>query len=105
MKVIKYLIDEYGEEGFVDWWLSPHTKGELTAVRKAAGLSGPPSGLSGKADSMHFGAMVLGAITGYLVKCLALMIRKPGKRLSKVAHAIKKSAGKWKPSIKKLLKI
>lgn len=64
MKVIKYLIDEYGEEGFVDWWLSPHTKGELTAVRKAAGLSGPPSGLSGKADSMHFGAMVLGDKTG-----------------------------------------
>lgn len=64
MKVIKYLIDEYGEEGFVDWWLSPHTKGELTAVRKAAGLSGPPSGLSGTADSMHFGAMVLGDKTG-----------------------------------------
>lgn len=64
MKVIRYLIDEYGEEGFVDWWLSPHTKGELTAVRKAAGLSGPPSGLSGTADSMHFGAMVLGDKTG-----------------------------------------
>lgn len=64
MKVINYLIDKYGEEGFVDWWLSPHTKGELTAVRKAAGLSGPPSGLSGKADSMHFGAMVLGDKTG-----------------------------------------
>lgn len=64
MKVINYLIDEYGEEGFVDWWLSPHTKGELTAVRKAAGLSGPPSGVSGTADSMHLGAMVLGDKTG-----------------------------------------
>ena len=64
MQVINYLIDEYGEEGFVDWWLSPHTKGELTAVRKAAGLSGGPVGLSGKADSMHFGAMVLGDKTG-----------------------------------------
>lgn len=64
MKVIAHLIKKYGEDGFADWWLSPHTKGELTAIRKAAGLSGPPSGVSGKADSIHLGAMVLGDKTG-----------------------------------------
>jgi hypothetical protein len=64
MKVIDRLITDLGEEGFADWWLSPHTLGELTAVRKAAGLSGAPSGLSGGKNSMHLGAMVLGDKTG-----------------------------------------
>ena len=64
MQVIAHLIGKYGEDGFADWWLSPHSKGELTAIRKEAGLSGPPSGVSGKADSVHLGAMVLGDKTG-----------------------------------------
>ena len=64
MKVISHLIDELGPEGFADWWLSPHTLKELTDVRKAAGLSGGPSGLSGGKDSVHLGAMVLGDKTG-----------------------------------------
>lgn len=64
MKVIDKLITDLGKEGFADWWLSPHTLGELTAVRKAAGLSGGPSGLSGGKDSMHLGAMILGDKTG-----------------------------------------
>ena len=64
MKVIAHLIDTKGPEGFADWWLSPHTLKELTDVRKAAGLSGGPSGLSGGKDSLHLGAMVLGDKTG-----------------------------------------
>jgi len=64
MKVIAHLIDTKGPEGFADWWLSPHTLEELTNVRKAAGLSGGPSGLSGGKDSLHLGAMVLGDKTG-----------------------------------------
>ena len=64
MKVIDRLITDLGEQGFADWWLSPHTLGELTAVRKAAGLSGAPSGLSGGKNSMHLGAMILGDKTG-----------------------------------------
>jgi len=64
MKIISHLIEKLGEDGFADWWLSPHTKGELTAIRRAVGLSGGPSGVSGKADSIHLGAMVLGDKTG-----------------------------------------
>jgi hypothetical protein len=64
MKVISYLIDTKGPEGFADWWLSPHTLGELTAVRKAAGLSSGPVGVGGGKDSVHLGAMVLGDKTG-----------------------------------------
>ena len=64
MKVISKLIEKYGEEGFADWWLSPHTLKELTDIRKEAGLSGGPSGLSGGKDSIHLGAMVLGDKTG-----------------------------------------
>jgi len=64
MKVIDHLIKKYGEEGFADWWMSPHTLGELTQLRKEAGLSGPPSGLSGGKDSMHLGAKILGDKTG-----------------------------------------
>jgi len=64
MKVIAHLIETKGPDGFADWWLSPHPLSELTAVRKAAGLSGAPSGLSGGKDSLHFGSMVLGDKTG-----------------------------------------
>jgi len=64
MKVISHLIDTLGEEGFADWWLSPHTLKELTDVRIAAGLKGGPSGLSGGKDSIHLGAMALGDKTG-----------------------------------------
>ncbi len=64
MKVISALIKKYGEEGFADWWLSPHSLKELTAIRKEAGLGGAPTGLSGGKDSIHLGAMVLGDKTG-----------------------------------------
>lgn len=64
MKVIDHLIKKYGEEGFADWWMSPHTLKELTDLRKEAGLSGPPSGLSGGQNSIHLGAKILGDKTG-----------------------------------------
>ena len=64
MKVISYLIETKGVEGFADWWLSPHTLKELTEVRKAAGLGSGPSGLGGGQNSIHLGAMVLGDKTG-----------------------------------------
>lgn len=64
MKVISTLLKKYGEEGFADWWLSPHSLKELTDIRKEAGLGGAPTGLSGGKDSVHLGAMVLGDKTG-----------------------------------------
>ena len=64
MKIISTLIKKHGEEGFADWWLSPHSLKELTAIRKEAGLGGAPIGLSGGKDSIHLGAMVLGDKTG-----------------------------------------
>jgi hypothetical protein len=64
MRVINHLITKLGPDGFADWWLSPHTLREMTELRKEAGLSGAPSGLSGGADSMHLGAMILGDKTG-----------------------------------------
>jgi len=64
MQVISHLIKTKGPEGFADWWLSPHTLKELTEIRKAAGLGGGPSGLSGGQNSLHLGAMVLGDKTG-----------------------------------------
>jgi hypothetical protein len=64
MRVISHLVDTLGPDGFADWWLSPHSLRELTEVRKAAGLSAGPSGLSGGQDSMHLGAMVIGDKTG-----------------------------------------
>lgn len=64
MKVIAHLIETKGPEGFADWWLSSHTLKELTDLRKAAGLGGGPSGLSGGKDSLHLGAMILGDKTG-----------------------------------------
>jgi len=64
MKVISKLLSKYGEEGFADWWLSPHSLKELTDIRKEAGLGGAPTGLSGGKDSIHLGAMILGDKTG-----------------------------------------
>ena len=64
LKLINFLIEKYGEEGFADWWLSPHSLAELTALRKEAGFSGPPSGLSGGKDAMFIGARILGDKTG-----------------------------------------
>ena len=64
LKLINFLIDKYGEEGFADWWLSPHSLAELTALRKEAGFSGAPSGLSGGKDAMFIGARILGDKTG-----------------------------------------
>jgi hypothetical protein len=64
MRVISHLVDTLGPDGFADWWLSPHTLKELTEVRKAAGLSAGPSGLSGGQNSVHLGAMVIGDKTG-----------------------------------------
>lgn len=64
MRVISHLVETKGVDGFADWWLSPHTLKELTEVRKAAGLGGPPSGLAGGQDSIHLGAMILGDKTG-----------------------------------------
>lgn len=64
MKVIKYLVETKGVDGFADWWLSPHTLKELTDIRKAAGLSGGPAGVGGGKDSLHLGSMVLGDKTG-----------------------------------------
>ena len=64
LTLINFLINKYGEEGFADWWLSPHSLGELTALRKEAGFSGPPSGLSGGKDAMFIGARILGDKTG-----------------------------------------
>jgi hypothetical protein len=64
MKVINYLVSTKGLDGFADWWLSRHTLKELQEVRKAAGLSGGPSGVGGGRDSLHLGSMVLGDKTG-----------------------------------------
>ena len=64
MKIISTLINKYGEDGFADWWLSPHSLSELTQLRKEAGLGGAPTGLSGGKDSIHLGAMILGDKTG-----------------------------------------
>ncbi len=63
LRIIKHLIETKGEEGFADWWLSTHSKAELTAVRRAAGLVGPPN-FPGKAGDRFLGSMVLGDKTG-----------------------------------------
>lgn len=64
MKVIKYLVETKGVDGFADWWLSPHSLKELTEIRKAAGLGSGPSGVGGGRDSLHLGSMILGDKTG-----------------------------------------
>ena len=44
--------------------LSTHTKGELTKLRLEAGFKSGPAGMSGTADSMHFGMTILGDKAG-----------------------------------------
>jgi len=60
LKIIKYLVDKFGEDGFADWWLSTHTLKEMTDIRKATGLGGAPGGLRGGMDSLHLGSMIIG---------------------------------------------
>lgn len=62
--VIKTLLNDLGEEGFADWWLSPRSLKEITELRKAAGLKGAPGGVRGGAKSMHLGARAIGDKTG-----------------------------------------
>lgn len=64
LEMVQFLIDKFGEEGFADFMLSPHTKKELTDLRLEAGFTSGPTGMSGKADSMHFGAAILGDKAG-----------------------------------------
>lgn len=63
MKIVQHLLDKLGQEAFADWWLSPHSLGELNAVRAEAGV-GKISNLGGGKDAMYLGARVLGDKTG-----------------------------------------
>jgi len=68
LKMLQHLLDTLGEDGVADFLLSPHTKGELIAIRKAAGFkSDTVSGMGGKADSLHFGAAIFGDKAGKFV--------------------------------------
>jgi hypothetical protein len=60
LKIIKYLLERLGEDGFSDWWLSNHTMKEMLDIRKAVGLSGAPAGMRGGLDSLHLGAKIIG---------------------------------------------
>ena len=62
--MLQHLLDKYGEEGFADWFLSPHSRSELTALRNEAGFKSGPAGMKGAADSQHFGAAILGDKAG-----------------------------------------
>jgi len=64
LRTIQFLIEKFGEDGFVDFMLSPHTKKELTDLRLEAGFKSGPAGMGGTADSLHFGAMILGDKAG-----------------------------------------
>jgi len=64
LKMLQFLLDKFGEDGFADFMLSPHTKKELTKLRAEAGFKSPPAGMSGTADSMHFGMAILGDKAG-----------------------------------------
>ena len=64
LKMIQYLLDKFGPEKFADWWLSPHSRAELTQLRKEAGFKSGPAGIKGKAGDMHFGAAILGDKAG-----------------------------------------
>ena len=44
--------------------LSPKTKGELTKLRLEAGFKSGPAGMSGTADSLHLGMLILGDKAG-----------------------------------------
>lgn len=61
--IIQFLLDKFGEEGFADFWLSPHSLKELTDLRIEAGLKGGPS-LGGKQGDLHLGAKIIGDKTG-----------------------------------------
>ena len=64
LRMLQHLLDKYGEEGFADWFLSPHSRSELTALRNEAGFKSGPGGMKGAADSQHFGAAILGDKAG-----------------------------------------
>ena len=64
LRMLQHLLDKYGEEGFADWFLSPHSRSELTALRNEAGFKSGPGGMRGAADSQHFGAAILGDKAG-----------------------------------------
>jgi len=68
LRMLQHLLDTLGEEGTADFLLSPHTKGDLIAIRKAAGFkSNTVSGMGGKADSLHLGATIFGDKAGKFV--------------------------------------
>ena len=64
LRMLQHLLDKYGEEGFADWFLSPHSRSELKALRNEAGFKTGPAGMKGAADSQHFGAAILGDKAG-----------------------------------------
>ncbi len=64
LKMLQFLLDKFGEDGFADFMLSPHTKKELTKLRAEAGFKSPPAGMSGTGDSLHFGMAILGDKAG-----------------------------------------
>ena len=64
LKMLQFLLDKFGEEGFADFMLSPKTKGELTKLRLEAGFKSGPAGMSGTADSLHLGMTILGDKAG-----------------------------------------
>lgn len=68
LKMLQHLLDTFGEEATADFLLSPHTKGDLIAIRKAAGFKGDTvSGMGGKKDSLHLGAAIFGDKAGKFV--------------------------------------
>ena len=68
LKMLQHLLDTLGEEATADFLLSPHTKGDLIAIRKAAGFKGDTvSGMGGKKDSLHLGAAIFGDKAGKFV--------------------------------------
>lgn len=68
LQMLQHLLDTLGEEGTVDFLLSPHTKGDLIKLRQAAGFKGTTvAGMGGKADSIHLGATIFGDKAGKFV--------------------------------------
>ena len=64
LRMIEFLINKFGEGGFADFMLSTHTKKQLTNLRVEAGFGANVSGMSGTADSLHFGMAILGDKAG-----------------------------------------
>ena len=64
LRMVQFLLDKFGEEGFADFMLSPKTKSELTKLRLEAGFKSGPAGMSGTADSLHLGMTILGDKAG-----------------------------------------